>query len=259
MALLLGQARRALGRAAAAADAFAAATAAAPDSVNAWLARGGFAMEVELAAPDTPAARDRLDVAIEAFGRAERLAPRSPLVVAQHAMALRYACAWRDAGAAEARLAALGRDRRRDGAFASVAADGGGAAGRSRPAARGIANWARQSLPPAAPRAALRAGAATSDPPAAPGIVARRGDRLRVGYLSSDFHDHATAYLAAGVFERHDRARVESFAYALDRDDGGAMRRRLTAAFDHFADVRALSDADVARASPPTTSTSWST
>jgi predicted O-linked N-acetylglucosamine transferase (SPINDLY family) len=48
------------------------------------------------------------------------------------------------------------------------------------------------------------------------------------------------------VFERHDRARVESFAYALDRDDGGAMRRRLIAAFDHFEDVRALPDADVA-------------
>jgi predicted O-linked N-acetylglucosamine transferase (SPINDLY family) len=48
------------------------------------------------------------------------------------------------------------------------------------------------------------------------------------------------------MFEHHDRARVESFAYALDRDDGGAMRRRLVAAFDHFADVRALPDADVA-------------
>ena len=244
VALLLGQARRALGRAAAAADAFAAATAAAPDSVNAWLARGGFAMEVELAAPDTPAARDRLDVAIEAFGRAERLAPRSPLVVAQHAMALRYACAWRDAGAAEARLAALGATA--GDAFAVsplMAAALLDDPGLQRAA---IANWARQSLPPAAPRPAPGTGAAPGAPPAAPGIVARRGDRLRVGYLSSDFHDHATAYLAAGVFERHDRARVESFAYALDRDDGGAMRGRLKAAFDHFADVRALPDADVA-------------
>ena len=29
--------------------------------------------------------------------------------------------------------------------------------------------------------------------------------RLRVGYLSTDFHDHATAHLAAGLFECHDR------------------------------------------------------
>ena len=245
VALLLAQARRAMGRVEAADDAFALATAAAPDNVNAWLARGGFAMEVELAAPETPAARDRLDVAIDAFRRAETLAPRVPPVVAQHAMALRYACAWRDSGAAEARLAALGAAAVAGPTAAGTAAFAisplMAAALLDDPALQrvAIANWARQSLPPAAPRPMALAGGA-------PAVIARRGDRLRVGYLSSDFHDHATAYLTAGVFERHDRARVESFAYALDRDDGGAMRRRLIAAFDHFADARALPDADVA-------------
>lgn len=33
--------------------------------------------------------------------------------------------------------------------------------------------------------------------------------KLRIGYLSADFHTHATAYLAAGLFERHDRGRFE--------------------------------------------------
>ena len=125
LALLLGQVQKGRGRLADAEAAFAAATRAAPGSVDAWLARGGFAMEVELAAPAAPGATgsaaagigadalarnapDRLDVAIDAFARAEALAPSSALVVAQHAMALRYACAWRDSGAAEARLAALG-------------------------------------------------------------------------------------------------------------------------------------------------------
>jgi predicted O-linked N-acetylglucosamine transferase (SPINDLY family) len=244
VALLLAQARRAMGRVEAADDAFAIATAAAPDNVNAWLARGGFAMEVELAAPDTPAARDRLDVAIDAFRRAETLAPRVPPVVAQHAMALRYACAWRDSGAAEARLAALGAEAGAGptaGTAAFAISPLMAAALLDDPALQrvAIANWSRQSLPPAAPRPMASAGGA-------PAVIARRGDRLRVGYLSSDFHDHATAHLTVGVFERHDRARVESFAYALDRDDGGAMRRRLIAAFDHFADVRALPDADVA-------------
>ena len=258
LALLLGQVHKGRGRLADADAAFAAATRAAPGSVEVWLARGGFAMEVELAAPAAPgtagsaAARigaetlagdvpDRLDVAIDAFARAEALAPSSALVVAQHAMALRYACAWRDSGAAEARLTALGATAGNAAANRSFAVSPLMAAALlddpdlQRTA---IANWARASLPAVTP-----AGKAVS---AAPAVVARRGDRLRIGYLSSDFHDHATAYLTDGVFERHDRRRVETFAYAFDRDDGGAMRRRLIAAFDHFADVRALPDAEVA-------------
>jgi predicted O-linked N-acetylglucosamine transferase (SPINDLY family) len=70
---------------------------------------------------------------------------------------------------------------------------------------------------------------------------------LRVGYLSSDLHDHATAHLMAGLFERHDPARIESFAYASDRDDGSAMRQRLRRAFGHWTDIRALSDDEAAR------------
>jgi predicted O-linked N-acetylglucosamine transferase (SPINDLY family)/glycosyltransferase involved in cell wall biosynthesis len=72
-------------------------------------------------------------------------------------------------------------------------------------------------------------------------------DRVRVGYLSSDFHDHATAYLMAEVFERHDRSRFEVFAYSLGPDDGGAMRRRLVQAFDHFVDLQRSSHDEAAR------------
>jgi predicted O-linked N-acetylglucosamine transferase (SPINDLY family) len=45
----------------------------------------------------------------------------------------------------------------------------------------------------------------------APRWVRRAGERLRVGYLSSDFYQHATAMLIAEVFERHDRERFEVF------------------------------------------------
>lgn len=64
--------------------------------------------------------------------------------------------------------------------------------------------------------------------------------RLRIGYLSSDFHTHATAFLAAGLFELHDRSRFEVFAYSAGRDDGSPMRRRLVEAFEHFIDVHTL-------------------
>jgi predicted O-linked N-acetylglucosamine transferase (SPINDLY family) len=74
-----------------------------------------------------------------------------------------------------------------------------------------------------------------------------RHDRIRVAYLSADFCEHATAYLAAGLFERHDRSRFETVALSYGADDRSPMRSRLARAFDKFVDVRALSDAHVAR------------
>ncbi len=78
----------------------------------------------------------------------------------------------------------------------------------------------------------------------------RRGPkpRLRVGYLSADFHEHATAYLTAEVFELHERARFEVFAYSYGPDDGSPMRARLRRGFDRFVDVASLSHADAASA-----------
>jgi predicted O-linked N-acetylglucosamine transferase (SPINDLY family) len=72
-------------------------------------------------------------------------------------------------------------------------------------------------------------------------------DRIRLAYLSADFHSHATAQLMAELFERHDRSRFEVSAFAFGPDDNSAMRRRLMAAFDTFEDVRGLSDLEVAK------------
>jgi predicted O-linked N-acetylglucosamine transferase (SPINDLY family) len=72
------------------------------------------------------------------------------------------------------------------------------------------------------------------------------GGRLRLGYLSGDFHQHATAQLMAGLFEGHDRDRFEVFAYSYGTDDASAMRARLTRAFDRFVDISRLSYRDAA-------------
>ncbi|MSP50747.1 MAG: glycosyltransferase family 41 protein [Alphaproteobacteria bacterium] len=72
-------------------------------------------------------------------------------------------------------------------------------------------------------------------------------DRIRLVYLSSDFREHAISYLTAGLFERHDRARFETFAIALRPEETGEMRVRLKGAFEHFLDVHDKSDAEVAR------------
>jgi predicted O-linked N-acetylglucosamine transferase (SPINDLY family) len=74
----------------------------------------------------------------------------------------------------------------------------------------------------------------------------RHHDRIRVAYVSADFHEHATAYLMAELFERHDRARFEVLGVSFGPDDQSALRRRLVSAFDKFHDVRAEGDREVA-------------
>ncbi len=49
-----------------------------------------------------------------------------------------------------------------------------------------------------------------------------------------------------GVFEHHDRRRVETIGVSLGADDGSAARLRLAQAFDHFVDVSDKSDAEIA-------------
>jgi predicted O-linked N-acetylglucosamine transferase (SPINDLY family) len=68
-------------------------------------------------------------------------------------------------------------------------------------------------------------------------------ERIRIAYLSADFHQHATAILAAGLFEAHDRERFETIAVSFGPDDASPMRRRLQGAFERFIDVRELGDA----------------
>jgi protein O-GlcNAc transferase len=70
--------------------------------------------------------------------------------------------------------------------------------------------------------------------------------RIRIGYFSADFHNHATAWLMARIFELHDRERFEVFAFSFGPQTGDAMQRRLSAAFEHFEDVSALPDAALA-------------
>ncbi|HWD16446.1 MAG TPA: tetratricopeptide repeat protein, partial [Casimicrobiaceae bacterium] len=79
--------------------------------------------------------------------------------------------------------------------------------------------------------------ASISPPSPAAAATMLNSGRLRIGYLSSDFHAHATAFLAAGLFEQHDRHRFEVIGYSTGPDDRSAMRARLAHGFDRFVDA----------------------
>jgi predicted O-linked N-acetylglucosamine transferase (SPINDLY family) len=73
-----------------------------------------------------------------------------------------------------------------------------------------------------------------------------RGQKLRIGYFSSDYYNHATSYLIAGIIEGHDRTRFDIFGFSLRPLRGDAMGQRMQAAFGEIIDATTKSDADIA-------------
>jgi predicted O-linked N-acetylglucosamine transferase (SPINDLY family) len=74
-----------------------------------------------------------------------------------------------------------------------------------------------------------------------------RHERIRVAYLSADFHQHATSILMAGLFEYHDRSRFEVIAISYGPNIQDAMRARLLQAFERFIDVSTQTDLEIAQ------------
>ena len=77
----------------------------------------------------------------------------------------------------------------------------------------------------------------------APPVKVKR-DKVRVGYFSSDFRNHAVAWLIAEIIEKHDRNLFEIIGFSFGVDTKDETRRRLASAFDKFIDVRNQSDRD---------------
>ena len=81
---------------------------------------------------------------------------------------------------------------------------------------------------------------------ASPQSIRTQNNKPRIGYLCGEFRAQATMYLAAGLFEAHDRSRFEIIAFDNGRDDGTPTRQRVVAAFDKFISIAGLSDQDAA-------------
>ena len=71
-------------------------------------------------------------------------------------------------------------------------------------------------------------------------------ERLRIGYLSSDFCAHAVSILTAELYELHDRQKVEVYAFSWSREDGTPMRKRVVDAMDHYIRIDSMSDPEAA-------------
>jgi protein O-GlcNAc transferase len=71
-------------------------------------------------------------------------------------------------------------------------------------------------------------------------------EKVRIGYVSGEFRQQATAILMAGLYERHDREKFEIVALDSGSNDQSPMRARLEKAFDRWIGITGLSDEQVA-------------
>lgn len=189
----------------------------APDLAQAWRNRA-----------EVLARGHRFDEALAAYGRALALEPAQPGLLGSWLLARLRLCDWAGLPAALERL----REE----------------VGAGRAAAAPFVFLALLDAPQLHLRL-TRAHAAATQPQtgARPALRPRRaGERVRVGYYSADFHNHATAYLLAQMLEAHDRRRFEVYGFSFGPAKDDEMRRRTAAALHRFIDVRGSSDRDVA-------------
>jgi len=78
-------------------------------------------------------------------------------------------------------------------------------------------------------------------------INRNKNERIRIGYFSADFNTHAVMWLMSGVFESHDKECFETFAFSFTQGVMDETRLRVSKSFDHFFNVDAKSDDEVAR------------
>jgi protein O-GlcNAc transferase len=73
----------------------------------------------------------------------------------------------------------------------------------------------------------------------------KSSEKIRVGYYSADFHNHATCQLMIKLFEIHDKKRFEIYGFSFGPNINDAMRERASRAFNQFYVVNDMSDLEV--------------
>lgn len=72
-------------------------------------------------------------------------------------------------------------------------------------------------------------------------------NKIRIGYLSSDFRTHAVSLLTVELYELHDREKFEIYGFCFTPPDDSALRARVIAGMDKFISVADMTDEEAAR------------
>lgn len=80
-----------------------------------------------------------------------------------------------------------------------------------------------------------------------PVIRHNENEKIRLGYFSADFYNHATGYLMAELFELHDKSKFELYGFSFGPICNDEMRQRLEKSFHQFIEVGEKTDSDIAQ------------
>ena len=145
----------------------------------------------------------------------------------------------------------LGSRRGRTGAAARRRCSAAPQAQRSRPAPSRMRCWSTTRSSNSRWRATTRCTWPRARCAAAARAArARTTARLRVGYLSADFHQHATSQLMVQMLECHDRGASRSRCSRPAPTTAAPMRQRMRAAAEHFEDLHGQGFPQMAAAHP---------
>jgi predicted O-linked N-acetylglucosamine transferase (SPINDLY family) len=76
------------------------------------------------------------------------------------------------------------------------------------------------------------------------------GQKIRIGYFSADFHNHATGHLMAELFELHNKNQFELIGFSFGPiKNNDNLRMRLMKPFDTFIEVSNKSDFEISQLS----------
>lgn len=164
--------------------------------------------------------------AIEAYSRALEIDPAMSEARMQRLYQRAQICDWSIHADLDAELALTESGRETPAAFPALAMRDDPAFQYRRSAAM-VTRWA---------------GATPDLPPLGEDTPDRR---IRIGYFSGDFHDHAIMFLASGLFREHDAAKFEVFCYSSGLVRQGMMRERLIADVEHFHDTIEMAEAEI--------------
>jgi predicted O-linked N-acetylglucosamine transferase (SPINDLY family) len=80
-------------------------------------------------------------------------------------------------------------------------------------------------------------------------LAPKRGykhEKIRIGYLSSDFCLHAVSLLTVELLELHDHDRFEVYGFCWSREDGTSIQKRVINSMDHYIKIGEMTDREAA-------------
>ena len=79
--------------------------------------------------------------------------------------------------------------------------------------------------------------------------IVKKNKKIRLGYYSADFYNHAMSYLLAGLFKQHDKSKFELFAFSFGPEKNDEMSKKIPNYFNDFVKVNFKTDKEIAEIS----------